>query len=320
MTGFLHKLKRTVASRAKGLLRGMLAAAGYGVSPMSQVQLIDLRDSGNDPGQILYRAHLQPTLITAPVSHGRGLPMFSLDRNGHHPFVRAVSAAISRPESERRGIISDTLERYYRLVQPASAAQLLGVAQSDAPRFADQPSWAALMPWDSVSLDEWCTNHQLSVARENFDHGQSLTVADGWSWVGPVSRQKLEVEVLRLKKVLDSVLAGGYERNDGHDGDILAAALVNEQQQWRWQALTGQHRAVVLAGLGYETIPIRIVKIVFRAQSRFWPNVANSLFSEASALALFDRCFSGEEPPVTGEWVRQITEVAGERQNVTGST
>lgn len=319
MTGFLSKLKRTAADRTKALLRGLLASAGYGVSPMSQVRLIDLRDCGNDPGQILYRSHLQPTLITAPVLHGRGLPIFSLDRHGHHPFVRAVASAISRPESERHKIISNTLETYYRLVQPANAAQLLGVSHADAPRFADQPSWAALMPWDSVSLDEWCIDHQLSVARENLDHGQSLTVADGWSWVGPVSRRKLEVEVFRLKKVLDSILASGYKRNDGQDGDILAAALVNEQQQWRWQALTGQHRAVVLAGLGYETIPIRIVRIVFRAQSRSWPNVANSLFSEASALALFDRCFSGEEPPITGEWVRQITEVDGEKPNVTGS-
>lgn len=278
---------------------------GYRLSNIKNVGLIDFRGTKKDPRSIGYLVFRQPALIDAPTNLGRGLPFFSLSTEGVHPYVCAVSAASKGSSTESLNRITDVLSNYYNLVQPENAVSLLGLSCEDV-GLKNKPSWAAVMPWDKWSLDEWCDIHQRSVLIENSPYERELTISDGWAWVGPVSSKKLTIEAHRLNNVFTSIVENGYKRHNGDDGDILAAVLIDENGEWCWQALAGQHRATVLAGLGDESIPVRIVNIVSRNDVDFWPNVISSLYSRESALKVFDKVFSGEIPVIAAQWFKTV--------------
>jgi hypothetical protein len=220
--------------------------------------------------------------------------------------VRAVTAALDNATDEKSAIQS-VLASYYNLVQPVNAIELLGLESEEVPQLADEPSWAAILPWDGESIDQWREIHQAAVIMENRTAGRTLTISDGWAWCGPVTEKKLRIEASRLYSLMVSIRRNGLKRHNGTGGDIMADVLVRQDGRWRWQARTGQHRAAVLSALHFENIPLRVVKIVNRDDVDIWPNVASGVFSRSVALRLFDQVFEGALPPVVQLWVDSVT-------------
>jgi len=234
------------------------------------------------------------------------LPVFSFSPNGYHPYVRAILVALKSPHKKSKECIAEILSEYYNLVQPASAASVLNLNDKDISEFDFKPSWAAIMPWEKKNLDEWCIAHHNSVFMENQPYKRGVTINDGWAWVGPVSESKLKIEVQRLDEVFNSILRNKYNRHDGNDGDILAIILVEDDGGWCWQAISGQHRVSVLSGMGIKEVSVRIVRIIFRRDVSSWVQVKSGLYSEETALRVFDNVFSGNNFKIAKKWEEYI--------------
>lgn len=295
--------------RIKQFVQEILGKFGYSLQRLDQITPVDVRKQGNDPRYLLCRVAKRPVLIDAPIDFGRGLPLFTFQEDGLHPFVRAVLAALNC--ADKKNAIRSVLKSYYELVQPANAAELLGLEAEEVPALAAEPSWVAILPWDEESIEQWRKNHQYTVRVENHRHGRAMTISDGWAWCGPATIEKLEIEVRRLFSVMTSIRHNGFRRHDGAGGDITAVVLMKEDGQWRWQAKNGQHRMSVLGALDFKNIPLRVLKIVNRADVDIWPNVISGVFSQKVALKLFDRIFEGVTPSIAHRWLCYVEQLNG---------
>jgi len=121
----------------------------------------------------------------------------------------------------------------------------------------------------------------------------------GLLFFGPVSDVKIEIESKRYAKLLESIEKKGYNRSNESDGDIEGGILINSNNDWRIIVNGGQHRAIVLAALGYETIPVRVSRNVYEAEVNYWPNVISGLYTKKGALKLFRTIFDGDASYLT---------------------
>jgi hypothetical protein len=272
---------------------------GFTLAPYPSAPPIHLRDPGIQPASARYFSAFRPVLVDVAIERGRGLRVFRLDSDVH-PFVNALRAA---PGEDRTARLRATLRAYYEMTRPASAAQWLDLPAGTSP-LCDQPPWAVTMPWESLTPEQWRAANERYALKENLEHqlpGHALTIDDGWHFWGPVSEAKLEIETRRLSNLAASVLEKGILRHDGRDGDVCAVVLTRDAD-WCWQVLGGEHRAAAFSALGYETMPVRVLQVVSRADVDHWPGVLRGCFSRQSALATFDMVFDGRLPNVARRW------------------
>ena len=234
------------------------------------------------------------------MGRGIGLDLFSLNSEGGHPFVRAVIA--SREASEPRSAIRDVLSQYYNVVTTDNAAQWVGLRDDNTHELWQNPPWARVWPWQSKSIEMRRREARRHAPLESKMGDKQLTIEDGWKKVGPVSPAMLDVETTRLYKLIRSIETRGYQRDDSPTGDINVSVLWTSEDRWRWKIGGGEHRAAVLAGLGHDTVPIRVRSIIRRDEVELWPNVASGLYTPEAALDVFDRLVDDEPPEIARSW------------------
>lgn len=268
----------------------------YLASSFSGSSILDLRASGNNPLELLNKK-CSSVLVDLDPRYGLSSPAFRLFGGGRHPFVSAlakVHAGEFATSGEPSQLLQVELENFYSRFKPESAAEILypgfdfrNVALKDA------PAYAYVLPWQSASLLEQKSAIERYVVEENRTCASKIGVNEGWAWCGPVSSEKLKVEVARLLTVFNSIREKGYLRNDGKDGDISALVYYHsDSSPLVWQCTVGQHRCFSLSALELKAIPCRVSNIIRREDYTNWPNVRSGLFSEYEALALFDRIYT----------------------------
>lgn len=254
----------------------------------------DLRTEWTDPIDAAYASPERPFVIDVPVLHCRGLHAlaFPMDPFGRHPFIATVRAFGEGLTDPRTSPLSD----YYRGYRPQTAAEVLGLPLAEVhPELARGP-FAATLPWDFRSPVEAQAFWQMICALDYRRHGFDLDHRHGWKAWGPVTDVALQAEFLRLLRAYRSILRQGYLRHSAHDGDI-GGRILRSGSETRILLEAGQHRAAVLAALGWTGIPLRMTSsIVDRADVSSWPNVRRGFFTRQQALAVFDRVFAGRQP------------------------
>ena len=297
-----------VLRHAKSVIQAAAKKFGYRIRllPADAFYPIDLRSTTNDPRSLIYHAGKQPTvLIDAPVKWGYALAAFPLNAEGCHPFIYAIRKAKS--SSQPCDTIRAVLRCYYESVQPSNAAQWLGLDPESAPQLQAQPPWARIFPWRSSSISARRRGIESAARFDNRQAGANLSIRDGWKAFGPVSEAVLNIETQRLLRLYESIKHHGLLRNNEFGGDIRGIALVNGDN-WRWmQGGCGAHRAPVLSAMGFETIPVRIYRVVFRKHVDLWPQVVSGVYSRENALRVFDRVFQHHVPPIADPWQRMTS-------------
>lgn len=277
------------------IIRRLLARMGYRLQSLEISKPIALASFNGDPRSLRYLSRSRTYLITGKVEDGRGLLIFSLDANGDHPFVKSVKEAMGPVgEVDERNTIKSILYNFYSRYQPGCATEVLGISAREVSEFGNQPPWAVIKPWEDLTLEQRIKKINKT---EMIDNRQALNVElsldHGCNFCGPVSDKKLEVEVERLHKIMQSIRRNGFVRHDYDDGDVRADILVDAAGHWRWLVKTGQHRAAALSAFGFLTLPIRAETIVCRDEVEFWPQVIAGNYSRQVALQIFDNVFNG---------------------------
>lgn len=173
----------------------------------------------------------------------------------------------------------DALIRHYENFQPKNLRELYSLQERG---LAGENEATNLVAWMLTSAPKLDTG-ELGLGPE---HGRS--------YFGPVTRQKLELEVNRLESTRTSILTKGYQPN--RHGDI-SGYFIRRGNEFRFLVRGGKHRAAVLAHLGEATIPVRMKpgwpRMIDNYYVEEWPAVQSGLIDKQLALDIFDRFFDG---------------------------
>src|SRR5690554_4850764 len=267
-------------------------------------KITPLKPMGDDPRELPYMKDLPYAVLNLPMELGVGLRFFSLSGR-YHPFVVALKEA-ARNEMQEESVI-EVLKKYTQLFTLKTANDFLGLSDNEACFPNDSHPYEYTYPWSTLlpSQLKKITLDGLTVVNRRYglSSDESLELAGA-------SDEKVKIEASRLIRLVKSIKEKGF--NPQHP-DSLGGFVLVSGDQWRWYVHGGQHRASVLAALGYDTIPVCVRRIVRREDVRFWPNVQAGIFSTQMALTVFDKFFAAEPPPVAQDWVEFVDGMAFKR-------
>lgn len=294
-------LRTSIWSNARSalgvILEWPLRRSGYEVRKLHPLR--DFRDRTDDPIEALHLNGSDPFLIDVPLSELRGLESlgFPLVPGAGHPLIDTV-VQILRDESLEYG--DSPLYRFYDRWRPRNAAETLGLDPEGAsPVLTGLPPYAGFAPWYSQHPLRFVKVRLRTLREDNQAYGKDLGAEHGTVLNGPLSVEKGRLELDRLREITKSIRHRGYLLPDSAQ-DHIPGHLMIRDSTWRVMIRNGNHRASVLAALGWSKVPILIASSVGghprRAEAGSWPNVRRGVFTEEEAQSVFDRIFDGRQP------------------------
>ena len=253
---------------------------------------------GQDPRVLPYLKKLPFTLMELPLSRGVGLRFYPLSHDTHHPFILALLNRENGFDSKNRAY--EILRKYSELVNVRNANDFLGFPGEEAVFPQDSHPYEFTFPWISLSPEQMKKNYEGYYSRENRKYGlKSDECLESIS----VTEEKIQLEVIRLQSLKNSIKKNGYE---GKENDPIGGAVFIKGDEWKWFVEGGQHRAAVVTALGFEKVLVHVRRIVRREDVNVWPGVRNKIYSPQSALKLFDHMFDLKAPCSAEAWIDHV--------------
>ena len=287
---------------------------GYDVRRVAGPADVQVANAKSDPVTFEYDVHRRGYVVfEVALEHVRAFGALGFPLTARaHPFVRALQLGLQAgDERSARAAIERELREYYDTVRPDSTLALLGLDRASAPGIGDDARGddgrnvvTNVLPWSARSPAEIREARRRTAIFEGLQKGRRSRLEDGVTAFGPVAPRKLELEVSRLFDLLVSVRARGFTRQVP-SGPLQVDAL-RRGEDYRWLINSGQHRFAAAAAFDVATVPAMVTRVIRRDDSRHWPQVVSGLFTEAGALALFDRIYAGQPAPIVKPWLNSL--------------
>jgi hypothetical protein len=204
-----------------------------------------------------------------------------------HPLVAVLTGDTS---VDACSYSNSPLKEFVSTHAPLDACGALGLDASSAPGFAGLDPRMSVYPWERVEPHESLPAWRDTVLRElgPYCSGRPRDLLDSQLLRG-------EAGMRRLVSVKRSIIERGYRAGSGPDGSIQAELLVDRSNDWCVLVRRGEHRAAVLASLGWDEIPIRLSpgQVIRESEVEFWYQVQAGRVTAAGARSVFRRVFGG---------------------------
>jgi len=281
-------------------VRKLLDLAGIHVRSARMARPLDRREAEWDhPLSLAHQSVARPILLTVPLSHCISFHCAAYPAAGgpDSPFLATARRLMKHPEM---GFAGSPLDLYYQRVQPASVSERLGFPHGENPFLDSLPPGAAQFPWSVIPYAEAQALREQQLQADHAEHSRACRNVHGDSFFGPVSPEKGQVEIDRLRRMLDSFQTRGFIVDPAGFENITAVCLLRGDH-WRF-LLAGQHRTAAWAALGHSHIPIQWLTsetgggVIRREDAAYWPQVQKKELTLQQALTLFDRIFDARQP------------------------
>ncbi len=223
----------------------------------------------------------------------RGLWFHSLDREGNHPWVRAL--CLSSPNSVARlemSRLESTLNDEIHRHEPANAAEHLGLRNPYSASLVHCPAWATVLPWEPFTIAESIERQRKGRLIDTRQYGLDLPIDLGSEAFGPSAVEVVQICAKRLLHISARIHADGIHPKKGR---VRAVCLEESYgfgvlKRRRFYVESGQHRAAIYGYLGLTEIPAKISRhVIARRDVASWPAVAKGYFSIDEADFVFGR-------------------------------
>ncbi|MEA1988423.1 MAG: hypothetical protein U9N57_04335 [Pseudomonadota bacterium] len=227
--------------------------------------------------------HLPPSMLVMPGGHDYG--------SNQHPFLQALEGG------------KDALANFYKGFSPTNLIEMYGIKREGL-HGEDLPPWEI----------PWLLRKRVPPSSEG-----GLDSSHGASFFGPVTQEKLTLEMRRLESISKSVKAKGYRPK--LRGNIEGYFLKNNSE-YRFFILGGKHRAAVLSFMGdaQARVPVRVresvPRFIDRSDSANWPLVRSKCISEELALKVFDCYFRVTPPAERGGMITKLYNASDSYGNI----
>lgn len=232
---------------------------------------------------------------------------FGLEENSSSPFIKCLQSYQNGEKDKAKKV----LELYYQHCQPKNINQYLGLKLKNTTVGAKP---AISLP--RLYSDEDTEKHLHAVKKwskkENKMAGMNIGVESGYSFFGPASIKKLDVEFKRLTSLYDNIKNNGYSLDSTGIDPISGVFLYQEDtEQWILSINQGHHRAACLATLGYKKIPTLVkptrgrAGILSNSEADFLFIVKNNTLTATEAKHLLERKIRKLQPEAAYTWIQQ---------------
>jgi hypothetical protein len=229
-----------------------------------------------------------------------GMMGFSYGPQSRHPLVLAVLAGKAEENVlHAMEAVRDVLSTYYEQVRPSAALEIVDLTEDEAPGLRGIPVHHWVAPWSERSIEGTAMHRRISLEEEGLKGGTLVSLADGATMFGPVSDRKLELETRRIVNLSESMKLRGFERRSNHPIEVVG---LRSGEEYRWFLTQGQHRVAACAAFAIDTVHTRVVRIIRREDTAFWPHVVSKTFTVTGALKCFDRLFQGGVGSCAASW------------------
>lgn len=240
-----------------------------------------------------------PAVYEVAVAETRGLFALGLPlREDIHPFVKA--AVIAKGHVNPGPQIRAILTRYYDAVTPRAALEVVDLTEEDAPGLSGVPPEGWIFPWSDRSVEQTMKARRRSMRLDALQYGKSMPPGQGFTAFGPAGEAKLDLEVMRIERLVRSCTANGFRSFDRKNP--LRVTALRREKAYRWLVADGHHRFAACAAFSIKSVPVIVRNIVRREDHEYWPQVVSGVFQPSGALKLFDRLFQGEPARICHGW------------------
>lgn len=257
---------------------------------------VDLRDYEIDPFEALRLHKTRGVVVEVPLDRCRtfGALGFPPTSRAGHPYVLVAAAHLAGRPARYAG---SALEAYYETVQPETAAALLGLPEDEVRALARMEAIEADLPWIGVSGAQVKRQRAEFMASDSAAFDKPMGLEHGWSFIGPVSAEKGELELNRTLAIVDAIAREGYQV--ASPADHVWGYLLRAGGEYAALIWGGQHRISALAALSHGSIPLLLYphRVADRLNAESWPAVRSGSLERAQALRVFDRLMAGRLPP-----------------------
>lgn len=178
----------------------------------------------------------------------------------------------------------NSFQKYYQNFQPSNCLEAHNVANNN--KHSKHQNSNFTLPW-----------HNESAVKPEGEFG--LSIDHGHSAYGPISKQKLKLEIDRLKTCLQSLKKHGYiqwqlfPRIDSHVPNGYMLKKISGE--YSFHIVSGKHRVACMIYLGWKNIPIKfnvsLSRIVLEEDCAKWPGVMNGCYNKEEAIDIFNTYF-----------------------------
>tara|TARA_B100000965_G_scaffold403016_1_gene430242 strand:+ start:3708 stop:4517 length:810 start_codon:yes stop_codon:yes gene_type:complete len=178
----------------------------------------------------------------------------------------------------------DSFKQYYKNYQPSNCLEAHKVNIDN--NYSKLQNSNFTLPWHNESAVKYEGEFGLS-----HHHGHSA--------FGPLSKQKLKLEIFRIKTCLQSLEKHGYiqwQLFPKIDSDLPRCYMLKKiSGECSFHVVSGKHRVACMAYLGWKNIPIKfdisLSRIVLEEDCAKWPGVINGCYNKKQAIDIFNTYF-----------------------------
>lgn len=199
---------------------------------------------------------------------------FFFAHSNWHYHTKMVEAIIADSSVEYSGSI---LEKYYQTYKPLNFKDLYFVG-SDWEDVSESDRLILSENLNEYKYDPWSDRREKVMM--SLVHEYGLERWHGTQHFGPVSRQKGELELQRLKDTYHSIMKHGHLPDQF---GYVSGYFLKYNDDYRFFVLDGNHRVAVLGALQYSSIPVTFTdhfpRVIDYRDVENFPHVKSGLFS-----------------------------------------
>jgi len=246
-----------------------------------------------------------PTLVMVPIHECRTFGALGAKprQDGIDPLIRTASEIL---QNKSQALTTPFIQQFYEVFQPSHAGSLLGLTSSSISANLTLSPRSFQYPWNGCCLEYFAQKRTAHALNENQAIHPKTRCRD-WTQNGPVSKEKVEIEIKRMRCLLNDISRNGYVHPSTPREGIHATPLI-DQNVARFHIGPGHHRFAALVALGWDEVPLVIGNKsrsrVQRSKVRSWPAVKKHCCTDTEALYIFDRIFHGHIHPLLKDLAR----------------
>ena len=188
-------------------------------------------------------------------------------------------------------------------------SDFFGIKVLKESKINDYPVWAAVLPWENISMEKKLIDFPLSVKADRAKNGFKINSDDPTTIMREDALNSLKSHINQYCFLIKSIRKNGY--NPEFKKSFIEVELLLKDDKFCWKPSgEGNHRSTVVSSLGYENIKTILKNIVRYEEAEYWPNVVNGMFKKEEAEIIFNRYFDSNPPEYNKTWISYCEELS----------